>query len=432
MIGEYSAGTFRKNLERGKWQGRIRFRDSHGDKWRAKTCLFDIPCNAKTNSGEMRAKSEFSKWRSEFIAAHEIALANAARKHGLTSRTVGEYVDSYTSDLQTLGRQPSTISGYRRMIRYINDGAPAKSEGSPDISPVSIGHIELEELSREAIQLWVNDMSERLAPVTVKKALTLLSAALKNACRDDRIPRNPAEFVNPPAMNKAPQNPLDEHQQRLLISDLNSYIATHPNDPSRLAIKTALLTGMRQGELCALTWSDVDFDSEVLQVRRSIGRNGDSYGTGNASYYIKETKTDGSRRTIPISGPLLEDLKAHEANVVSQCAENKIAFSRSLYVFGNIDGTHMSPHALWRKWSRIVKRLHLVGLDGGIPKFHDLRHTFATTAIKHGMDVKTLSSILGHSNAAMTLNIYASADPDAKRLAMHKMGELFESMSPDD
>jgi len=71
-----------------------------------------------------------------------------------------------------------------------------------------------------------------------------------------------------------------------------------------------------------------------------------------------------------------------------------------------------------------LAQTQLVGTQGRVPTFHDLRHTFATAAIAEGVDVKTVSSILGHTNAAMTLNVYASADPAAKRAAAKTIGEI--------
>jgi len=71
-----------------------------------------------------------------------------------------------------------------------------------------------------------------------------------------------------------------------------------------------------------------------------------------------------------------------------------------------------------------LAQTQLVGTQGRVPTFHDLRHTFATAAIAEGVDVKTVSSILGHTNAAMTLNVYASADPAAKRAAAETIGEV--------
>lgn len=430
-MAEYSGGSISKHKGRVKWQGRIRYRDTPGAPWRAKTCIFgDIPCDLDpaSNVGERRAQDAFRKWRAEFIAAHEQELEDAERSAALGAYSTGEYVANYIDQL-ALSRQKSTIAGYRRMLAYIDAGAPLGADSPDGIEPVAIGSIPLEDLTRESIQRWVNDLAERLAPVTVRKALTVLSAALKDACRDGRIERNPAEFVRSPAMTPAKQNPLDEAQQSVLLADLNSYIAANPADPSRLAIKTALLTGMRQGEICGLTWADVDLASRELSVRHSIGRDGDSFRSGNLAYYPKVPKNGGSRRTIPIPRPLATDLEERLGFMKGACASAGIPFSPGLYVFGSIDGSFMNPHSLWAKWRRIAKRLGLVGLDGDVPKFHDLRHTFATTAIKSGIDVKTLSSILGHADASMTLNIYASADPDAKRSAMGRMGDLYERLS---
>lgn len=427
-MAEYSDGTYRKNAKTGKWQGLIRYRDSPADPWRAKTCVFDIACKESSNVGEARARAAFKAWREGFVASHDKALADAERARRLEAHTTGDYVDAYIDALETRGRQASTIAGYRRMVKYLREGAPLNENSPLDATPATIGDIPLDGLTREGIQAWVNDMAERLAPVTVKKALGVLKAALNEARKDGRLDRNPAEFVDPPAMRAAAQNPLDERQQQLLLSDLNAYTEAHPDDPSRLAIKTALLTGMRQGEICALTWGDVDLDARTVTVRQSVGRRGDSFKTGNASYYIKEPKNGGSRRTIPVPASLARDLARRRAGFAEECVAAGVRLKPSMYVFGSVDGSFMNPHGLWVKWKRIAKRLGLVGLDGGAPKFHDLRHTFATTAIKHGMDVKTLSSILGHANAAMTLNIYASADPDAKRAAMDRMGELFGRM----
>lgn len=427
-MAEYSDGTYRKNPKTGKWQGAIRYRDAPGEPWRTKTRVFDVACSESSNVGEARARAAFKEWRARFVADHDRELEEAERGARLEARTVAEYVEGYIDSLETLGRQESTITGYRRMLEYMSHGAPMGAGSPEDAQPVAIGGIELERLTREAVQTWVNDMAERLAPVTVKKALTVLRAALRDACRDERIDRNPAEFVNPPAMRKAPQNPLDERQQQALLAELNAYTAAHPEDPSRLAIKTALLTGMRQGEICALAWADVDLEGGTLTVRRSIGRRGDAYRGGNESYYVKEPKNGGSRRTIPLPPTLTADLRARRARMAEECMAAGVALRPSMYVFGSVDGSFMAPHGLWAKWRRIARRLGLRGLDGSAPKFHDLRHTFATTAIAHGMDVKTLSSILGHANAAMTLNIYASADPDAKRAAMERMGALYGRM----
>lgn len=85
---------------------------------------------------------------------------------------------------------------------------------------------------------------------------------------------------------------------------------------------------------------------------------------------------------------------------------------------GDPNGSYLTPRLLSTSFWRRAKRLELKGSQGKRPTFHDLRHAFATTAIAEGVDVKSVSSILGHADASMTLNVYASADPEAKRNAV--------------
>ena len=180
-----------------------------------------------------------------------------------------------------------------------------------------------------------------------------------------------------------------------------------------IAVKIALHTGMREQELCGLRWKDVDMKAGVLHIRNVIGRDG-------GKTYEKEPKTGGSRRDVPISPEVAEALNMRRAQMAEECMETGIALTPDHHVIGRIDGSYMNPHSLWRDWKAIAKSLGLVGTEGKVPVFHDLRHTFATAAIASGADVKSVSSILGHANAAMTLNIYASADAEAKRRAMER------------
>ena len=100
-----------------------------------------------------------------------------------------------------------------------------------------------------------------------------------------------------------------------------------------------------------------------------------------------------------------------------------VPFSGDMYVIGNIGGGFHDTVYLGKQWTALARSYGLRGVTGETVTFHDLRHTFATTAVAQGVDVKTVSSILGHANAAMTLNVYASADPDAKRRAADTVAE---------
>ena len=181
----------------------------------------------------------------------------------------------------------------------------------------------------------------------------------------------------------------------------------------------ALHTGLRVGEVCALTWRDVDTARGVIHVRHAIGR-------ADGGTYLKEPKSACGRRDVPISPALGAALARRLAAMTSERASAGLATSREdlagLYVVGDAtpvagDKPWASPSAVSREWHVLAVSWDLRGSRGRVCTFHDLRHTWATVAISEGVDVKSVSAILGHSSAAMTLDVYADASPDAKRRA---------------
>ena len=99
-----------------------------------------------------------------------------------------------------------------------------------------------------------------------------------------------------------------------------------------------------------------------------------------------------------------------------------------LFVIGDVAGRYMNPTTLTRAWKSLAETFGLVGTQGRRVTFHDLRHSFATVAIAAGADVKAVAANLGHTNAAMTLNIYADASPRAKQIAINQMGVTVEAL----
>lgn len=366
-----------------RWRGNLRYKDETG-KWRTKSKVLKA-------KGKREARHELDKWRSEM---EEEALweAPGAKRPGSVGEFVAQYIDTLEHS-QTVER--STLTPYRAMQKHITAG---------------LGNIPFERLDSDTAQAWVNQMVEDgYAASTIRKALNLLKASYKDAVQRHSIPYSPIEAVKTPKIAKKEPNALDTVQRAKLLA----YLDVAGNTPVNIAVKIALHTGMREQELCGLRWKDVDMKAGVLHIRNVIGRDG-------GKTYEKEPKTGGSRRDVPISPEVAEALNMRRAQMAEECMETGIALTPDHHVIGRIDGSYMNPHSLWRDWKAIAKSLGLVGTEGKVPVFHDLRHTFATAAIASGADVKSVSSILGHANAAMTLNIYASADAEAKRRAMER------------
>ena len=194
---------------------------------------------------------------------------------------------------------------------------------------------------------------------------------------------------------------FDYDEQRAL----EQYISTTKNNTG-IGIMITLHTGLRIGEICALSWNDIDFTNKIIRVRHTVSRvekgKGDSTTT---TMIIGSTKTSTSLRDIPMTEKLYTCLLAHKEQSVSP------------YVISSTD-TFISPRTYDYRYHKVLKSC------GISPKnYHALRHTFATRCIESGMDVKSLSEILGHANAAITLNIYVHSSLELKRAQIERMNQ---------
>ncbi len=173
-----------------------------------------------------------------------------------------------------------------------------------------------------------------------------------------------------------------------------------------LGVSICLYTGLRIGELLALTWQDVDFGNGTLSVTKTCYDGKDS--NGKFGRVVDEPKTLSSRRIIPLSKQMVSLLKE-----IKKQSNAEWVISKS--------GKPLSVRTYQRNFASLLNKLHIPHRG-----FHALRHTFATRAIECGMDVKTLSEILGHKNATITLNRYAHSLMEHKRDMMNKLGRLYD------
>ena len=375
--------------DRGKWRGQVKYKDETG-KWRNKSKTF-------TAKGKREAQRQADEWREQL--QQEAAAASGARYAG---ETVLGYVGRYIEGKATY-IEPSTSKEYRRLL---------KNQLS------KLGEIELDELTPDIVEAWVKDLSETHVPGTVKKALSLLRSAMKQAVERDRLQKDPTRGVHPPKAQKQKPNALDERERGKV---LNVLAAFNELTPFAIAVKMSMFTGMRQGEICALRWREADLNAGTIRITLTIGTE------EGGRYYLKDPKTAGSMRTIRIPGELAHDLSKRRGQMEARCLAAGISFREDFFVIGDIDGEFMKPHVLSIRWRKLADSLELVGTQGRRPTFHDLRHTYATTGVAAGIDIKTVSNALGHSNTAMTLNTYASEDPDAQRRAADTIGKAYEA-----
>jgi len=320
--------------------------------------------------------------------------------------SVGEYVAAFVDTLEASGNvERVTVSGYRTTAARIADGFKG---------------VKITDLTTAQVQKWENALSKRgLSPATVLKYHRLLSEVCRHAADVDQIiPRNPCAGVKVPKQKAPSPNALTREGYARLAATLDVLAPS----PVVTAATIALYTGLRQGEVCGLRWRNYHVDgrgNRTLEVVESIGK-------AKGGTYSKAPKTKSSRRTVPVPAPLADMLERRRAAMVEELELDGISLDKdrfdALYIVGYVDGRYYSPSLIGRGWKELSGSFGLTGTQGRQVTFHDLRHSYATLAIASGADIKAVAAVLGHANAAITLNVYADSYEEGKRRA----GELIE------
>lgn len=260
-----------------------------------------------------------------------------------------------------------------------------KSHIKNHIAPC-IGRVQLKKLSSEKIQHFINDL--KLSATTKKAVFYTLKSALSYA-EEKKLITNAWGKIKIPQKDTKIVQILSSHQQIVLEDSL-----TQPED---IGILICLYTGLRIGELCALKWENVNFETAMITVRGTQVRT-------EKGVEILSPKSKTSQREIPIPHFLLKKI----STIPKQC--------------DFVVSKNSKPYDV-RTYRRHFKT---VLKNAGLPdiKFHSLRHMFATRALEVGMDYKTLSEILGHSSVAITLDLYAHSLAEYKKRQMNKLSKF--------
>lgn len=293
-------------------------------------------------------------------------------------------------DVNRLKHKPSTESKYRYMI-------------DKHISPL-LGGIRVRDITEKMLNEFLLGKlnfgglkgGNGLSPAYVRTMMVILNSAMHLAYEEGMQKQIKAKIVFPSVFQKPSIITVQEQKA------LENYIINHPTTTGT-GVLLALRMGLRVGEICALTWKDIDFDNKVLHVHATVVRD-----SIHKSFKIDKPKTESSDRYIPLS------------NVVESALTRCRNSNQGYIISGNSD--FIRPNSFEYRYHRLLKDAHIEDI-----RFHALRHTFATRCIEAGVDDKSLSELLGHSNVNITLNTYVHSSISLKKKQMIKLADYLDN-----
>ncbi|MGD0879952.1 MAG: site-specific integrase [Acidimicrobiales bacterium] len=332
--------------------------------------------------------------------AADDALRDLVDKYGDGSEdgigaTFGHLLDKWLEESERLDLSPTTLRTYRAQVERT-------------IRP-RLGKVKLTQLTTKNLDdLYGQMKDEGRSPKTIRNHHAIISSALHQAVRWGWIRENVAEKAKPPRITlkrvKAPS-----------VEAVRSVIEAAEDRDPRLAplLMLAALTGMRRGELCALRWSDVDFERGELDVSRSVV-------VVPGGLAEKGTKTHRFR-IVALDDVGMALLLRHRANVEDWAGQAEVVLPEDAFVFSHaVDGSKpFRPDNVTGFFTRVRDSLGLHDV-----RLHDLRHFTATQLIGAGVDVRTVAGRLGHSDPSVTLRVYSHALEERDRAAADVMGRV--------
>ena len=316
-----------------------------------------------------------------------------------SNMTLGEWLDRWINEYMIFTIRESTLDSYKAMIKN-------------QIKPY-FGDRPLSALTTQELQKFYNTVKKKgrvkadklhgteLADSMVRGIHMMLHEALDMAVRLRLIVKNPTVGTTIPKNNYPPKQILNDEQLERFMQRIRQDERWYD------FFYTELTTGLRRGEICGLKWEDFDAENGKLKVRRSVAKR------KGGGLNIGETKTETGTRTIVLPPSTAELLRKRKETAVSE------------WIFPNIYEPEkpMHPDYAYHRLKTLLKQAELP-----LIRFHDLRHTFATHALAGGVDAKTLSGILGHTNASFTLDTYTHVTTDMQRNASAIVGSFMDEI----
>lgn len=346
-------------------------------------------------SGQRQRQSVYGKTRRE--VADKLAAQLKAQQDGVTFVPANQTVETYFNDWLDSVRPTIREGTHNRYEQYVR----------LHIVPV-IGRVRLAQLTPQHLRrLYERKLSEGLSPMTVLHLHRVIHRGLALAMRWDLVTRNVSNLVDPPRPIRKQMTTLSAEQVRTLFEAAR-------DDRLHALYVLAVTTGMREGEILALHWRELDLGAGTAKVEGSL------QPTRDGELRIVEPKTAHSRRQVTLTATALDALRRHKARQARERLRVGEVWSDQDLLFPNPVGQPMKAGHLLRQ------NFYPLLAKAGLPKirFHDLRHTAATLLLEGNVNTKVVSEMLGHTGVGITMDLYQHVTPTMQRAAADAMDTL--------
>ncbi len=360
--------------------------------------------------GENISKRKDGRWEGRFMAFHKKKGKKAYRSvYGQSYEEVRmkmtlqkNLLEIHTPETQPLSdlrccdlvrEWLEEVKSRRKQSTYLKYDAVCRTHLAPFLQGVM-----LSDLTNAFVAA---NLSIHLSDSVRKSVYCVLNQIVKYASRQYAV-TVPVLRNTTSEIRKKTIHVLAQSEQKRLLG-----VLYHDIDRFKLALLVCLFTGLRLGELCALKWSDIDVDNRMLMVARTVQRLPVEGQKTKTALVETSPKSETSRREIPLSDTVF--------SLLMQFQEHKE------YIFGG--DKPLEPRTLQNHFQKLIKEAALEDKN-----FHMLRHTFATNCVEGGMDVKSLSEILGHSDVQTTLRLYVHPSMDTKRQGMNQIAQFYDQI----
>lgn len=360
----------------------------------------------RNEEGKLIRKSFNSKKKQDVVNAMANYKSQMLNGELSTNEKIklAEWYHTYIFEFRKNDLKPSTFERYYSIYKNYILNSP-------------LANIRLVDIRTVDIQKYYNKLLsiDNKTPSIVNTINRYVTTVLLEAVKQGIIKKAYSTLV------KIPKVEYNSDYSVLSLEDQRKFIAAIQNHEFKVLFLTALGTGLREGELLALKWSDIDFIDNTVSVSKTIKRVPIIEKDGSRKYKLieQEPKTKSSIRTVPLPDNIVTELEKYKSKQNIEKIKNRDIYNDMNYIFADKLGNPLESKRPNRNFQSVLKSIDIKPI-----KFHSLRHTYATRLFEQSVPIKTVQKLMGHKDSSTTLDIYTHVMPSEKIKAVEKINNL--------